>query len=256
MSRGGFTSGGILSGGASYDASSLAIFAAMTTPPSTQRKTDINNTVVSLKSAGIWSGLDRLWMLWEADTQASLLNWIDPTNDPLIPSGSPTFTADRGYTGNGSTMSLANTTLFSGMTQFIQNSACLAVFVRTGGANGCVGQPTDTYIGLEPSDGVNCNFSCNSNFGSIANVANLTGTGFFMADRSDSANVSAYLDGVLLGTVAKSSAAPQADVCCVLRGLSAFFTGQVSAVAIGSSQALNAVAFNTIIRAYKTAVGA
>lgn len=87
--------------GVSYAAESSAIFAAFTTPPTTARKALIDACVVSLKTAGVWAKLDALYMFAAADSQAGLINWKNPGTYNGTAVNSPTFTADHGFVGNG-----------------------------------------------------------------------------------------------------------------------------------------------------------
>jgi hypothetical protein len=90
-----------------YDPASAALFAAMTTPPSDARKALINNLIVALKAAGSWATMDTLYVEAAADSQAARLSWKNPGVNTLIEVNSPTFTVDRGYTGNGTTSYLS-----------------------------------------------------------------------------------------------------------------------------------------------------
>src|SRR5262245_4406995 len=93
------------------------------------RQTTVNTLITTLKSAGIWTKLDRLW-LWAAENQPSALT--DLVGLSLATAvNSPCFTADRGYTGNGSTSYID--TLFDPTTgtAFNQNSCHFSVWVRT-----------------------------------------------------------------------------------------------------------------------------
>lgn len=78
-----------------------AAISAMTTPPTAARAALINTFILSLMNAGIWSRLDTLYVLAAATSQAALLNWKSPGTFTGTLVGAPTFTADRGYTGNG-----------------------------------------------------------------------------------------------------------------------------------------------------------
>ena len=61
-----------------YDAATEAIAAAFTTPPTTARKNLIDAAVVALKSAGVWTKLDALYLFAAADSQAAIINWKAP----------------------------------------------------------------------------------------------------------------------------------------------------------------------------------
>jgi hypothetical protein len=118
--------------GPTYSAEATALFARMTTPPSSGRKTTIDTLIVALKAAGVWTKMDGLIVSAAADSQAARLNWVQNLyNDTAI--NSPTFTADRGYTGDGATSYLDSgfdpTTAPS--PKLTQNSAHIGVWCGT-----------------------------------------------------------------------------------------------------------------------------
>ncbi|WP_336802535.1 hypothetical protein, partial [Kaistia sp. MMO-174] len=73
-------------------------FARLTNQPTTARKKLYNDLIVSLKTAGVWAKLDALYVLAAADAQAARQNLVANAYN-ISASGSPVFTADRGYTG-------------------------------------------------------------------------------------------------------------------------------------------------------------
>lgn len=115
-----------------YSAEAKEIFAAMTTQPTSARKSLIDAAVKSLKSAGVWSQLDCLYMLAAADSQSARLNWINPGTYTALAVNSPTFAADKGYTGDGSTSRLRTqyTPSVNGV-NLTQNNASAWVWVLT-----------------------------------------------------------------------------------------------------------------------------
>ena len=119
----------------SFDSDAQTIFDAFTTPPSAQRKIDINTCVVSLKSNSLWTKLDGLWMFAAADEQASLINWKNPGTfnaTQVEPTTAITFNADQGYTGNGSDNYIkTNLTLNTGGLNFTEDSASYGVWSRS-----------------------------------------------------------------------------------------------------------------------------
>ena len=115
-----------------YDSASMAIFNAFTTPPTQARKALINNAVVSLKNGGIWSLLDTLWMTAAADSQAATINWKSPATFTLAPQSAPTFTADRGFAGNGTTSFLKTGFIpASNGVAYVQDSASMGFWGLT-----------------------------------------------------------------------------------------------------------------------------
>ncbi len=115
-----------------YCAAAKTLFAAMNNVPTVQRAIIIDATIRSLQSAGIWSQLDVLYILAAADSQAALLNWVNPGVFTAIPVNSPTFVVDRGYTGDGATSRLRTqyTPSVNGV-QFTQNNASMFVWSNT-----------------------------------------------------------------------------------------------------------------------------
>ena len=87
-----------------------------------------------------------LWLLAAHDAQAGRLNWIGAAND-LSVGGSPAFTADRGYQGDGSAAYLASGYLFPAG---YQDSAHLMVWSRSGAAER---RPTIFESGAERGGG-------------------------------------------------------------------------------------------------------
>src|SRR5262252_6152224 len=73
-----------------YDSASLAIFAAFSTPPDTTRKGVIDTCVRALKSAGVWTKLDVLYLFAAADSQAARVNWKNPGTYDGTATNSPT----------------------------------------------------------------------------------------------------------------------------------------------------------------------
>jgi len=68
------------------------------THPSTAIKIKGDAMIASLKSNGIWSRLDVLWVLsTDGDSNFALINWKDPDNFLCTKVLTPTFTSNSGY---------------------------------------------------------------------------------------------------------------------------------------------------------------
>ena len=71
------------------------------TLPSSAQQTIQNQFVLDLKSAGIWSQLDLLYvMATDGDGDYSLLNWVSPSNFEGIYNGTGTFVTNEGWDRN------------------------------------------------------------------------------------------------------------------------------------------------------------
>src|SRR5215213_2374639 len=103
--------------GVAYEAETTAIVAAMTSAPDATRQGQINTLVAALKTAGVWTKMDVLYILAAHHEQAGRVNWKNPGTLTASLISTPTFTTDRGYTSNGTSTSLNtgyNPVTFSG----------------------------------------------------------------------------------------------------------------------------------------------
>jgi hypothetical protein len=82
-------------------AETRALVARMSVAPTPARVSLINRVVRDLKNAGLWSSpkLEGLYVFAAHDAQAARLNWLGSDSASTV--NGPTFTADRGYQGNG-----------------------------------------------------------------------------------------------------------------------------------------------------------
>lgn len=112
-----------------------ALIARMSVQPDSARKAVINDLVLALKTAGIWTKLDCLWILAAHDAQAARLNWIQSSYS-VFATGSPTFTTDRGYTtgATGSNYLGCAYNPSGDASAMAQNSAHISIWSRTSGA--------------------------------------------------------------------------------------------------------------------------
>lgn len=186
-----------------WDADALAYFAQLTPSPSVRYQKAINELVKELKAHGNWTKLDRLWIHATEAQQHAKVSLVNPASPQLTEFNSPTWTANRGYSGNGSTMYI-NTNFkpaSSGVT-YTMNAASLGIYTRVDGissssypigVNGA-GANDRALIGFLP----NIDYRLNSiNSTSISN----TGTsGFYTAVRTSSTSKSIYRNGSLINT--------------------------------------------------------
>lgn len=240
------------------DPAAAALMARMTTPPVPARAVAINALVVALKAAGAWGRLDVLYVMAAADAQAAGLNWKDSAY-PLTPVNAPTFTADRGYTGNGSSSYL--TTGFdpsaapAGMV-LAQNDACIGVYTLTDSASN----------GYEAGN-VGNRMKARNRTGSLGSSVSLSTTTTVSVNgvtppvhvtgiRRDAANQLLFRQGVEVGSGANASAGlPGAFE--ILRANTAYSDRQVAIAYCGAALSdAAALAAHAAFTAYLAAVGA
>lgn len=251
----------VLGGG--FDASSQAIFDAFTTPPTDARKTAINNFVVALKAAGVWSLGDVLGVYAAADSQAAIVNWKNPGTFNGSAS-SVTFTADRGFTGDGGAGVVDHS--FNPTTaptpNFTQDSASLGIWVLTSRAGAALPDAGNasaaTGLNIYPrftDDNTYLRVNDASETGGFA-VAD--SAGFYVGNRSSSSARQGYRNGASVGTYGASTSQALINASIVAgRGGSNFTTDQFSILWIGGSLTSGQVAsFYSAALAYMQAVGA
>jgi hypothetical protein len=247
---------------ASYDAASLAIFAAFTTPPGADDRSKINQLVTTLKAASVWSDLDILYVLASADSQAARINWKSPGVKTLNAVNSPTFAAYRGYTGNGTTSRLDTGWIPSTeAVKYLQNDASLWVWSRSTaqGASFALGNANiDPVANIQPRNTGDF-FATRINNGSGSNilVASVNASGMFGGQRRSSTDVRGWKNGaqIVSGSIA-STGRPTDSQWILASNFSLFDNRQIAFAAWGASLAGKELVFYNAMNAYMQAVGA
>lgn len=250
----------LLGGAPVYTAAANTLFAAMTTPPTAARKATINNLIVALQNAGIWASLDILYVMAAADSQAARLNWKNPSTFTLAPANSPSFAADRGYTGDGASSRLAPS--WSGGTNgvnFVQNSASAWFWSRTSGQSaspdiGIISTTGNSIVARSVADNVIARVNDNDTTGQ----PNTDGSGFLGVQRSGSSAKRYWRNGAQVGIdISVASVAPSTSGVWVCgANPSSFSTRQEAAAAWGASLSGLESSFYSAMLTYMQAVGA
>lgn len=236
------------------------LVARFTTPPTNTRKALIDNLVGALKAGGVWAKLDALYVMAAADEQAARRNWIADSNN-LVAVNSPTFTADRGFAGDGSTSYLDTLLANNGATHFTQNDGYLGSWATTsvdsdtqidvGGGN--------AYINSRNAAG---NFACRANFGGgVAGAqtrAVASSTGWSSWSRRSSTAFDMLKNGAKLGTQNAGTEALNTATFTMGKAGTSYSTRQLAAYAIGGGAMSNIedAALYAALLAYMQSVGA
>jgi hypothetical protein len=125
----------VASGG--YSTEAQQFFDRITDPGAT-RKNAYAAMIDALVSGGVWSKLDCLWIL-AADIEANALVNLKSSSFSLVVTGTLTFSADSGFTSNGTAGNVLDTNYNPSTAggNYTQNSACYGLWVATtGGATG------------------------------------------------------------------------------------------------------------------------
>ena len=188
-----------------------ALIARMSVRPDGARQHLISRMIVDLKSAGIWDKLDVLWVEAAHDEQASRLNWKNNSSFDLTAVNTPTFTADRGYAGNGTTSYLnTNWAPSTNAVNFTQDAASFGQYINGGTSAVDVNCPFGIFgansIYLIPRftgdvTRMRVNTGTSQNVGSVS-----TSYGFSCAQRTSSTANEVFKNGASLGTASQASA--------------------------------------------------
>ena len=171
----------------------------------------VDTLISGLKTDGIWTKLDRLWILAAQNSNSALVDL--KAQDVATAVNSPTFTADRGYAGNGSTSYIDTT--FNASTQAVQftlNDAHQAVWSNTSR-----GPATTTAIGVYDGSAVTDLFPYQNVFTATgvgnrvnlaaadpASIAYTSSLGCFIGQSISPTTEEVYVNGTSLGTHAKT----------------------------------------------------
>ncbi len=214
-----------------------------------------------------------LYLLAAQASDHAVVNFVDPFGVKLSPVNSPTFTADQGYTGNGTTAYL-NTQRdpSSEISGFVQNSAHMSYYVRdtssvTGvevlaGIRDSVGSER-LYDFYNSSRTALQTFNNQTSTSGAASTLTDNGTGFILSQRTGSTVGAVYQDGTQVGTITQTStAAPFGqDLFLLARNdqgsADSFCNAQISAFTSGASlDSGQRTALQSHIETYLTTVGA
>jgi hypothetical protein len=244
-----------------YETEATSLFAAMSVQPSEARKTAINNLIVALKSADVWSSLDILYVMAAHDSQAGLLNWKNPSSFTLTgQSGAPTFTTDRGYNGGGTSAFSTGYIPSTNGANLVQDSAshwCWSLtdtqfnitdLGRVGGNGDSLTIRTSTNV---------MGGRCSDN-DSSSNRANSGGVGFFGVSRVSSSTKRFWKNGSQVGIDVSTASTARSTVASWVCGANSgtYSSRQQAAAAWGDSLSGKESAFYSALLAYMQAVGA
>jgi hypothetical protein len=253
------------------DADAWAYINAMTVTPPYARQTLINTFVGALKTAGIWTKMDCIYLLAAHHEQASRLNVKNPGSVTLVattagsPATAPTFTIDRGWQGGGADATVGGYLASSfnpttGTNQFVQDSAHLACWVHQASSGATQGN----YREIGGGQSLMATKNPTSVFWAFANATAADvvaqtgdGTGYYAWSRQSSANYHAYQGTNDLGTITRTSSVLISGAFSILRGGSRYSNARVAAGTWGSGlTGTESNALQSALHNYLVGVGA
>jgi hypothetical protein len=248
-------------GGAAFSLLSLSLFEAMEEQPDDERKGVIDTFILALVDAGVWDKLDCLYVFAAHTQQAALLNWKNPGTFDATIEGTPTFTTDEGFTGNGSDAlidSNFNPTTASSP-NISQDDACRFARVLAAGSDSVAAIWGSDVVGSQNRMLLDSTaFSLRIHTGGTA-VTGTGGAGFWLARRSGAASQEVFLDNSAAGSnTTASSGMPNGNLTDLWsEGGANFHAGQIASSGVGASlsDAQRTALYNAEL-AYMQAVGA
>lgn len=202
-----------LGGGVSYDPATTAWVNGVVTAGGTVSATQegyVDTLIKYLKAHSAWSsgGLDACWLYASENAQQAMVDIVGLTSHTLH--GSPTFTANRGYTGDGSAAYIDtgfNPT--SRGVNYTANNACFGFYLRTeesrtAAAYYYAGTDNNT-AGADAvrlsAGGVQHNFGINiTGIGKFIGFDSGPVTGRYHIERTTSSLCAVYRNGISVGT--------------------------------------------------------
>ncbi|CAH1658076.1 hypothetical protein CHELA1G11_12959 [Hyphomicrobiales bacterium] len=244
----------------SYDADALALFAAMSVQPDATRKKLISDTIVNLKDTGAWSLKDILYATAAHHTQASRLNWKDPSQYMLTPQNAPVFTVDRGWQGDGATSYLGSGFLpATNGANWTVNDASIWMWTTTNSsdANPDIGAGTAFVTALVARNGSGSIEGISNRVGTTLSGAVASSVGLSGVQRRASGDERIWKNGVQIASgTAAASGRPSGEFRICGRSPGSFGTRQISFASAGASLIDKEAAFHSAINTYMQAVGA
>jgi hypothetical protein len=252
------------SGGFSYDADTNAWETAVVGAGgsvSAARKGQVNTLILGLKADGVWTLLDRLWLFAAESSTQALRDLVARSAATAV--DNPTFTTDRGFTGNGSS-SYINTGYVPSTHKvaLAQDSAHLSLYTTAFTTNAVFG-----FGGANPQLHIHAPFSdgkfyarMNANGGAGKGAA-LT-TGLYIGDRSAAGAIAYARNGADIGTDTEASTGVPSSALYIGamndNGTAAGFdVSRHGAASIGGSLgAAGRAALSSRLNAYMSAIGA
>jgi hypothetical protein len=189
---------------------------AMDYTPSATVQKYIQETIIGLKLDGIWDKIDQLVFPCLSTQTSSLLNWKSPS-DAVTTSGTISFTADVGFTGNGTNFYFKTgfNPAMAVNASFTMNIASYGVYQANTASEMkyAIGQRGAGFNGnimiCRRSDNGNMQAQINSAAASVMTGSVNNGKGLFSAKRVSSSRAYMYKDGTQVGTTTGASVALQ-----------------------------------------------
>lgn len=190
-----------------WPAEASALLARMSVAPTPGRAAQIARLIRDLKTGGVWTKLDLLYVLAAHDAQAARLNWVG-TAFNLTAVNSPAFTINSGYAGTGGAAWLETSwSPAANAEKFTFNSSSMAAWVlnsRPGNTSRIMSTSNEylKQVMILPRNTNGRVYPCMAD-GAVGPVVP-DSSGFIIASRLSAGLSNVYRNGASLGTAASS----------------------------------------------------
>ena len=244
---------------AAYSASATAYFNQVTTNGGSltnAEKTYINTFIGALGTD--FAEFDRLYIHGLSNSVAARTSLANPTSTMITAVNTPTFTANQGYTGNGTTSYLdTNYNPSTGGVKFTLNNASFGAYSTSIATTVSVlmgGGVTATRIHFYPRQGY-----ISLNNPAVFNVHTNATNGLRVVHRNNGTQINQYINGTLTFTdAAVSTSIPNSNIailCTLINGSPTdFYNTNVASSFVGSG-VINQATFYTALQALGTSIG-
>jgi hypothetical protein len=227
-------------------------------PPMGNARFVLVDDMLAAIGPAILAKADMFYVLAGADEVTALLNIAAPGIYTLVKNGSVTFTADRGYAGDGSTGYLDTAVTLNHLVHFIQNDASLFAWTgdnqSTNGSFAIGTASTNSRSRINPRDGSG-NLSVRAQSTTDDTAADGDSIGMYGWSRHGG-GYNLYVDGASVGTPATGTAVPNSSFRLLADGTN-FSTRTIQAAWIGAGLTGGEVTqLYNAVKTYLTAVGA
>lgn len=225
-------------------------------PPSATRQYQYGTFIESLMSQGLWPLFDLLHIHGATDQTLSKENLVSPLF-PYTETAAPTWSADRGFTFNGTTQLLANTfTLSLHGSALKKNHAHIGCYALTAGTNTGWDFGDSASLACRVRTGTNGAIRVNGG----TSLATLSGGAIplhVMGIRTLASAHDCYRNGVFLSSQGTASAALPANIVEVGRAMTLFSDRQIFMTHLGGGMtAAQALSLYTAALALAQSIGA
>lgn len=238
-----------------FDPDAVLYFNQLTGTVPDAFKISVNNLIISLKSGGNFSEMDRFWIHATPNQQNARISVVNPTSTAITEVNGPTWTQYVGYTGNGITNYLDTNFIQNLAIKYTQNSASFGNYCL--GAASSIGIIMGTGPAYSYPQYLGGNLIIKTNGLEISSAV-VNARGFSCGVRTGVNSQGIYRNGLQLATGVDSSVILTSNNWAILafRDLTVSdFSAQTVSISFIGSSAINQASLYASVQAFATEIG-